>query len=378
MKRSVRVLLVLFVGLAAGAVPGVIRGQEVGAIPVYVYPTLRVWRVHLDSEPGAILDALESIAKESKLTLVRVPGEESTYRLERKRLDHKELEEYCHYPIRDLSTWEPVKTFQKEYRHAVTTNRRREWDGRVRLDLYMPADRDRALVATSSCYVFLFHRGRGVLATSRAVYERTPLESLAAALKPDASVTVEPLPQIEPDLAGIRGKETRIVTTCGFTGVYVDSRTGEVTCTPPEGTHLVSRTGTPTAGEKRSASSFSIREEGAGEPGRSPVISERAEMSLTVEVLHDEKELDSQQDRLLLRLTACGVDVEEASVITVNDHQIPPITVTFTSREEGDGCTSINATMDLKSIDRYFSKGSNRFTVDANGTTAEAVLEIQR
>jgi hypothetical protein len=269
MKRTPRALLVLFVCVTAGALPGAKEARS-QSIPVYVYPTLRIWTVHLESEPTVIVDALERLADESRLSLERIPGEGSLYRLEERRLNHKELKEYCHYPIHNLRDWKPVKTFQEEFRDAVMRNRRRDWDGRVRLDLYIPSDRDHALVVATSCYSFLFHQGRGVLATSRAVYERVPLESLAASLGSKAPVAVEPLPQIEPDLDGMRGNEPRIVQTCGFTGVYMNPETGEVSCTPPRGMNLIDRTGVPTAGESSSASSFSIRAESAEEPKPDP------------------------------------------------------------------------------------------------------------
>ena len=101
------------------------------------------------------------------------------------------------------------------------------------------------------------------------------------------------------------------------------------------------------------------------------------EQTLTVEVLYDEMDPDAKQKRLPLRLTACGVTVDKASVVTVNEQQIPPIPLVLTGRAEAGDCTSISATMALKSLAKHFRKGINRFTVDANGASGEIILEIE-
>lgn len=115
------------------------------------------------------------------------------------------------------------------------------------------------------------------------------------------------------------------------------------------------------------APSFAIKLSDSSEP----------EAGLAVEVLYDEMDPEAKQKLLPVELTACQLEVAEASVVTVNEQGITPIPLALGERSESGECTTIHATMDLKSLAKHFNKGINRFTVDAGGTSGEVILEIE-
>lgn len=99
--------------------------------------------------------------------------------------------------------------------------------------------------------------------------------------------------------------------------------------------------------------------------------------TLAVEVLYDEMDPEAKQKVLPINLEACGLEIGQAAVTKVNDKDITPIPVALGSRTTADDCSTIGATIDLKTLAKNFQLGINRFTIEADGATAEVLLEIE-
>lgn len=100
--------------------------------------------------------------------------------------------------------------------------------------------------------------------------------------------------------------------------------------------------------------------------------------NLVATVLYDDVDPDGNQDTLPLNIVVCGYEIDSASVVTINDKEIEPITVSLEeSRDEG-GCRIFTANVDLKALGKHFSKGINRFVIeDSSGARTEIILDVE-
>lgn len=228
--------------LLAVSLPDVLRGQggesTGGARPVYVRFVHRVWNLPPGTRSEELLGAMEQVAKEHRLTITPLSGEEVVRLTTKKRLTGPQLDRYCEYPIRNLEDWDPMSTFARDYLRAHRENWEHDWKGEVLLDFYLAADQSELPRVMSYCYFYLRPRARddspqgGLFATSLAVYEQPVLRSLSDSLGLGVPITVEALPSVEPDLESVEFFGL-IQENCGRSGVYVHPETGEVSCTPP-------------------------------------------------------------------------------------------------------------------------------------------------
>jgi hypothetical protein len=98
--------------------------------------------------------------------------------------------------------------------------------------------------------------------------------------------------------------------------------------------------------------------------------------SLDVVVLYDEMDEGKSKD-LPMRVDACGEALAGAQVVTVNDAPIDAVPLVLGPAVERDGCTSARATVNLKELGKHFTRGINRFEVEAAGRRAEVLLDIE-
>ena len=99
--------------------------------------------------------------------------------------------------------------------------------------------------------------------------------------------------------------------------------------------------------------------------------------SLDVEVLYDEMDPDGKSKLLPIRLTACGAGLQDASVVSVNGGTIAALPVTLTPAGEVGGCPTARGALNLKVLGKHFTRGINRFEVEAGGLRDEVVLDIE-
>jgi hypothetical protein len=98
--------------------------------------------------------------------------------------------------------------------------------------------------------------------------------------------------------------------------------------------------------------------------------------SLDVVVLYDVMDEGKSKD-LPMRVDACGEALAGAQVVTVNDAPIDAVPLVLGPAVERDGCTSARATVNLKELGKHFTRGINRFEVEAAGRRAEVLLDIE-
>jgi len=98
--------------------------------------------------------------------------------------------------------------------------------------------------------------------------------------------------------------------------------------------------------------------------------------SLDAVVLYDEMD-EGKSKTLPVRLDACGVALTSAQVVTVNEAPIPPLPVALAPATPSGDCTSARGTVDLKALGQHFTRGINRFEIEASGQRTEIVLDIE-
>jgi hypothetical protein len=79
------------------------------------------------------------------------------------------------------------------------------------------------------------------------------------------------------------------------------------------------------------------------------------------------------------RIAGRGGDVEirAVSVTAVNERPIDAIPVRLGAAQEARDCRAATGRVDLKALSSHFTRGINRFTVDAAGDTVEVVLDVE-
>lgn len=93
-----------------------------------------------------------------------------------------------------------------------------------------------------------------------------------------------------------------------------------------------------------------------------------------VTIPYDEMDPDSKLKELPLLIEIDGGRPTRASIVTVNDQEIPALPVTITG-ERSEGVYS--ASVDFKTLSEHFTKGMNRFDVKVGEETTEVLLEIE-
>jgi len=94
-------------------------------------------------------------------------------------------------------------------------------------------------------------------------------------------------------------------------------------------------------------------------------------------VLYDDLDPDGNQKTLPLQLTLCGGNFTEAAAVTVNGKPIEPIALKLSEIQTEDDCNTAIGTIDLKKLSKLFSKGINRFEIEAGGERAEVILDVE-
>lgn len=101
---------------------------------------------------------------------------------------------------------------------------------------------------------------------------------------------------------------------------------------------------------------------------------------LEVEVLYDEMDPQGKSKLLPIQMTNCDGDLSSPRVVTVNEQAIPEIPITIDPDDpdvEVEGCTVARASLDLKALASHFTRGINRFEVEAGGQRCEVILDIE-
>ncbi len=142
-----------------------------------------------------------------------------------------------------------------------------------------------------------------------------------------------------------------------------------------KGKQAVLETGTVFDGVIQADTEFAI-----GDDSQSPVKVRLGGFgtSLDLEPLYDEMDEEGKSPDLPIQMTLCDGDaLESASVVTINEKKIPTIDVALGAvTEEGD-CLTSRAVVNLKEIGEHFTKGINRFEIEAGGETEEVVLDVE-
>lgn len=93
-----------------------------------------------------------------------------------------------------------------------------------------------------------------------------------------------------------------------------------------------------------------------------------------VAIPYDEMDPDAKLKELPLLIQLDEGSLSQATIVSVNDQEIPPIQVKIVGqRSEG----LYNAVVDFKVLSKHFTKGMNRFEVQVGEDTAEVLLEIE-
>ena len=103
---------------------------------------------------------------------------------------------------------------------------------------------------------------------------------------------------------------------------------------------------------------------------------------LIVTVRYEELETNAQGEKevkdLPLKIVVEGDTIEEAQVVKVNDELIVPIPISVgAASDEEDGYVTAEATVDLKALGKFFTKGFNTFVVAVNGHSQEVMLDVE-
>ena len=61
----------------------------------------------------------------------------------------------------------------------------------------------------------------------------------------------------------------------------------------------------------------------------------------------------------------------------VNEKEVPSIPLAFTTSGELEDCFELRATIDLEKLAKHFTKGINRFVIEAGELSTEIILEIE-
>jgi hypothetical protein len=99
----------------------------------------------------------------------------------------------------------------------------------------------------------------------------------------------------------------------------------------------------------------------------------RGAPSLLVEILYDELDPDGPIKDLPMKLESSSGTIEEASVVTVNDKEIPALPIQLL----GAPAATVNGTVDWKALSKHFTRGMNRLGVRSGDTTVEVLVEIE-
>lgn len=100
--------------------------------------------------------------------------------------------------------------------------------------------------------------------------------------------------------------------------------------------------------------------------------------SFEVVVLYDAMDAQGKSKKLPVRLEACdGASPAGARVVSVNDGSIEPLPLQVGSLRDEDGCTLADATINLKQLGKHFTRGINRFEMEADGQRDEVILDIE-
>ncbi len=100
------------------------------------------------------------------------------------------------------------------------------------------------------------------------------------------------------------------------------------------------------------------------------------EPDFEAEILYDEIE-DEKQKTLPMLLKGCGAVPGAASVVSVNEQDIPAIPITLAAPAGSDDCFEIRATLDVQKLAKHFKRGINRFVIEAGDLSTEVLLEIE-
>jgi len=98
---------------------------------------------------------------------------------------------------------------------------------------------------------------------------------------------------------------------------------------------------------------------------------------LDVAVMYEQIDPEGKMKTLPLKIDRCGSDITDINVTQVNGTEIQPIPIEVQKRTTAGECQSAQGTVDLASLGKHFTKGINRFFVDADGETSEVVLEVE-
>lgn len=103
----------------------------------------------------------------------------------------------------------------------------------------------------------------------------------------------------------------------------------------------------------------------------------RPSRDLEVEVLYDEIDPEKDLASLPVRVRACRGQVSSAAVVTVNDIAIDRIHISPGTIVIVNDCAQTTGQIDLEDLAKHFTRGINRFEVEAGGTLAEVILDIE-